>query len=167
LNPTLTGRLSGLRARAESAASRLQSPLLLAVRLYWGWGFFRTGLGKLSNLGSTTEFFASLGIPAPGANAVLAAATECAGGALLFLGLGSRLAAAPLAATMLVAYATAHSDALRNVLSDPEGFTSQAPFLFLAAALLVLAFGPGAYSADALLARRSARHSAPRAAAAA
>jgi hypothetical protein len=31
------------------AAACLQSPLLLAIRLYWGWQFFLTGKGKLMN----------------------------------------------------------------------------------------------------------------------
>ena len=29
------------------AASSLQSPFLLAVRLYWGWQFMQTGWGKI------------------------------------------------------------------------------------------------------------------------
>src|SRR6516162_1022130 len=44
----------------------LQTPLLLAVRLYWGWQFAQTGWGKLHNIPHVTEFFMSLGIPAPG-----------------------------------------------------------------------------------------------------
>ena len=38
----------------------LQSPLLLAMRLYWGWPLFQTGKGKLMNLDRTAEFFSSL-----------------------------------------------------------------------------------------------------------
>ena len=48
------------------AASSLQSPFLLAVRLYWGWQFAQTGWGKLGNLDHVTQFFTSLGISAPG-----------------------------------------------------------------------------------------------------
>ena len=29
---------------------RLQSPLLLAIRLYWGWQFVQDGWGKLTHL---------------------------------------------------------------------------------------------------------------------
>src|SRR5690348_2415855 len=73
------------------AAGYLQSPLLLAIRLYWGWQFFQTGKGKLMNLDRTAEFFQSLHIPMPRLNACLAGGTECIGGLLLLLGLGSRL----------------------------------------------------------------------------
>ena len=51
------------------AASFLQSPVLLLMRLYWGWSFFQTGFGKLMNHERTTDFFTSLNIPLPGLNA--------------------------------------------------------------------------------------------------
>ena len=53
---------------------------------------------------------------------------------------------------MIVAYITADSEALKSIFSDTEKFTSATPFLFLLTSLLVLAFGPGAFSADRLLA---------------
>jgi putative oxidoreductase len=46
-------------------SSSLQSPFLLAVRLYWGWQFMQTGWGKLNDVGKVVQFFTSLGIPAP------------------------------------------------------------------------------------------------------
>ena len=132
----------------------LQSPLLLAMRLYWGWPLFQTGKGKLMNLDRTAEFFSSLHIPMPKINAIMAGSTECFGGLLLCLGLGSRLVSIPVAFTMIIAYVTADSQALRSVLSDPDKFTGAAPFLFLLTALIVLAFGPGAISLDALIGRK-------------
>ena len=51
-------------------ASKLQSPLLLALRLYWGWHFCQTGWGKLHTHGDVTEYFISLHIPLPGLNAL-------------------------------------------------------------------------------------------------
>lgn len=149
-------KLSSLRDRYESLASLLQSPLLLALRLYWGIQFMETGSGKLMNLGRTAGYFASLGIPAPHLNAALAGGTECLGGLLLALGLCARVACLPLIATMAVAYATAESDALRALASDPDKFTSAAPFLFLLTAVIVLAFGPGFFSVDWLLRGKSA-----------
>src|SRR5580704_14597670 len=77
-------------ARLIRAASLLQSPLLLALRLYWGWQFFETGKGKLMNHEKVTEFFQSLHIPFPSFNVYLAGSTECFGGLLLLVGLGSR-----------------------------------------------------------------------------
>jgi NADH:ubiquinone reductase (H+-translocating) len=135
-----------------TGANRLQSPFLLAVRLYWGWMFFQTGKGKLINHEQVTEFFTSLNIPMPGLNAYMAGATECFGGLLLLAGLASRLTAIPLIATMLVAYLTADLEAVQNIFSEPDKFTSAAPFLFLLASLIVFAFGPGAFSLDRLIA---------------
>lgn len=139
-------------ARFDALAAHLQSPLLLVVRLYWGIAFAQTGWGKLRNLDRTAGFFESLNIPLPKLNAIIAGATECGGGVLLALGLFTRPAAAPLVFTMLVAYATADREALMAITSDPDKFLGAAPFLFLFAALLVLAFGPGRWSLDRLCA---------------
>ncbi len=153
---TLKSGYAGVVRAIEAAGGGLQPALLLAVRLYWGWGFFQTGWGKLTNLERTTEFFAGLGLPLPALNAALAGAVEAGGGLLLVAGLGARLASVPLAGTMLVAYATAHREELGQLFSAPDKVTEAAPFLFLLASLLVLAFGPGRWSADGWLARRRA-----------
>ena len=132
----------------------LQSPLLLVMRLYWGWSFFQTGKGKLLHHADTADFFQSLNIPLPDLNAWMAGGVECFGGLCLLAGFASRLVAAPLSITMIVAYLTADNEALKNIFSDTDKFTSATPFLFLLAAVLVLAFGPGAFSVDRLLARK-------------
>ncbi len=144
-------QLRPLLAKLDTVAAFLQSPLLLAVRLYWGWQFAQTGWGKLMNLDRTAGFFASLDIPLPKVNAVLAGGTECLGGALLALGLFARPVSVPLIFTMLVAYWTADRDALNAIVSNPDQFVTAAPFLFLLASLIVLAFGPGKLSLDVLL----------------
>ncbi len=143
-------QLRPLLARLDACADFLQSPLLLAIRLYWGWQFVQTGWGKLTHLDRTAGFFESLHIPLPKVNAVMAGGTECLGGALLALGLFARPAAVPLIFCMLVAYYTADRDALFAIASDGDKFTGATPFLFLYAALIVLAFGPGKLSLDAL-----------------
>ena len=140
-------------AKFDHAASFLQSPLLLVIRLYWGWQFAQTGWGKLTNLERTAGFFESLHIPMPKLNAIMAGGTECVGGVLLALGLLARPAAVPLVFTMLVAYATADREALQAITSDPDKFVTAAPFLFLLASLIVLAFGPGKLSLDAVFGR--------------
>ncbi|MBK7974699.1 MAG: DoxX family protein [Deltaproteobacteria bacterium] len=134
-------------------ANALPHPLLAVMRGYWGYQFFLTGKGKLSDLASVTEFFASLGIPAPHFNAMMAGATECVGGLLLLVGLGSRLVSVPLSVTMMVAYATAHREALLGIFADPDTFLQQTPFLFLLTAVVVLAFGPGYFSLDTIVKR--------------
>ena len=129
----------------------MRSPLLLAVRLFWGWQFVQTGWGKLMHLERTAGYFAGLGIPAPHLNAVMASGTEFLCGLLLMVGWRARLASLPLIAIMAVAYATAEREALAAIVSEPDLFTASAPFLFLFAALLILAFGPGFFAVDRLL----------------
>ena len=148
-------KLRPLLAKVDAVANFLQSPLLLAVRLFWGWQFAQTGWGKLTNLDRTAGYFESLGLPLPKVNALMAGATECFGGALLALGLFARPASVPLIFTMLVAYWTADREALKAITSEPDKFTGATPFLFLFACLIVLAFGPGKLALDALLGKGS------------
>lgn len=140
----------------DRVASHLPDPLLLGIRLYWGWQFFLTGKGKLGNLEGTTEFFIGLGLPLPKLNAALAGSTECFGGLLLLLGLLSRFISVPLMVTMMVAYLTAHLDAVKGIWDDSDAFVTAPPFLFLLASLVVFTFGPGRFSIDALLRKRRA-----------
>jgi putative oxidoreductase len=134
--------------------SLLQSPFLLAVRLYWGWQFAQTGWGKLQNLAKITDYFTSLNIPFPAASAHFIAGLEFFGGLLLILGLGTRLVGLLLAANMMVAYWTADHDALVSILSDPGKFYIADPYTFLFASLMVLIFGAGWLSFDALIMKR-------------
>ena len=114
------------------SAKKLQHPFLLFIRLYWGWQFFQAGKGKLMNLERTIGFFKDLHIPLPVLNAYLASATECFGGLLLMIGLFSRLISIPLTFTMIIAYLTAHPEAVKAIFSeDPDLFTKAAPFSFL------------------------------------
>jgi putative oxidoreductase len=138
-------------------SSSLQSPFLLAVRLYWGWQFVQTGWGKLNDTNKVIGFFTDLGIPAPALNAHFVSALEFGGGLLLILGLGSRLIALPLAIDMIVAYITADREALFSIISAPDKFAAAAPFTFLIASLIVLIFGPGRLSLDAFLTGRLGR----------
>ena len=139
--------------RIISVFSSLQSAMLLAVRLYWGFQFAQTGWGKLHHLQKITAFFASLNIPFPGFNAPFISTLEFAGGILFMLGLLSRPIAFLLACNMFVAYWTADHEALVSILSDPGKFYVADPYTFLFASLMVLIFGAGLYSVDTLIAR--------------
>lgn len=146
---TITKAYSALMGIGNS----LQSPLLLAVRLYWGWQFMQTGLGKLHNIPHVTQFFTSLGIPLPGLNAWVVALMEFFGGILLIVGFGSRLTGLALTVDMVVAYLAADREALGAIFSDPGKFYNADPYTFLFASLLVLAFGPGKFALDHLVSR--------------
>jgi putative oxidoreductase len=152
-NATKTGKLANAYCLWVKAVSCLQSPLLLAMRLYWGWQFFQAGKGKLMNLDRTTGFFESLHIPMPHLNAVMAGSTECFGGLLLLLGLGSRVLTIPLIVTMCVAYMTADPDRVKVIFTDPDKFVTADEFLFMLTAIIVLVFGPGKFSLDWLIAK--------------
>ena len=136
-----------------TVASSFQSVLLLAVRLYWGWQFAQTGWGKLHRLDQVTQFFTSLGIPAAGLNAGFISGLELVGGVLLAVGLATRPVALLFVGDMQVAYITADRAAFFSVFSDPDKFVGAAPFAFLCASLLILIFGPGRFSLDALAGR--------------
>ena len=149
--------LRGYRLYTQAADS-LKSPFLLAVRLYWGWQLMQSGWGKLHNIAGVTEFFTSLGLPAPHFTAIAISNLELFGGALLALGLGSRLIGLVLSGNMLIAYITADREALMSVFSDPGKFYNADPFTFLMASLLVFIFGAGSLSIDYLIQRMTTMH---------
>jgi putative oxidoreductase len=136
------------------AVSSLQSPFLLAVRLYWGWQFIQTGIGHITHLDKVTAYFGDLGIPAPALNAPLISMLELGGGILLALGLASRPIAFLLTCNMMVAFITADREALFSVFSNPDKLYAAAPYTFLFACLLVMIFGPGKLAIDTLIAKR-------------
>ena len=142
-----------LYLKCADLASLLKSPFLLAVRLYWGWQLVQSGWGKLHHLDRVTEFFASLNLPAPGVTAHFVSGLELVGGIALILGLGARLFGLVLTVNMLAAYWTADRDALTAFFSDPGKFYNADPYTFLFAALMVLIFGAGLFSMDAVLER--------------
>jgi putative oxidoreductase len=142
-----------LYARCSNLVCYLQSPFLLAVRLYWGWQFAQTGWGKMHNIAKITGFFTSLNIPFPAANAHFISGLEFFGGILLIAGLGSRFVSLLLAGNMTVAYWTADHEALVSIFSDPGKFYVADPYTFLFAALMILVFGPGLLSLDTVVAK--------------
>jgi putative oxidoreductase len=131
----------------------LESPLLLAIRLYWGWQLAQTGWGKLHNLDQVAGFFLSLGLPQPHATALFVALVEFVGGILFALGLGTRVVSLVLLINMTVAYWTADREALGKILSDPGKFYAADPYTFWFAALLILILGPGLFALDTITSR--------------
>lgn len=136
------------------AGDAFSSYLLLAMRLYWGFLFYQSGMNKFSTFDQVVLFFHGLGIPFAEANVNIVAACEVAGGILIMLGLASRLVCIPLTVILCTAYVTAHKAALLNVFSDPNTFMSQSPYNFLVMCLVVFSFGPGKFSLDYLFQRK-------------
>jgi putative oxidoreductase len=148
------------------AANSLQSPVLLLIRLDWGYQFWESGWAHFNNMPDFISMFEKLHIPAPSLNAHFIAGLEAGGGILLALGLGSRIISLLLAGDMFVAFITAERESLQSIFSDPDKFFNASPHNFLFIALLILAFGPGKLSLDHLIATYRKKH-VPAAAAAA
>ncbi|HXX14505.1 MAG TPA: DoxX family protein [Candidatus Eremiobacteraceae bacterium] len=150
---TFVSQIRQMYAWAVRASSTLQSPLLLFVRVYWGVQMAQTGWGKLHNLSHVTEFFTSLGLPAPGFTAVFISTIEFTFGILLAVGLLSRFVGLVLTVDMLMAYIIGDREELFSIFSDTSKFYAAAPYTFLCAALLIWIIGPGKISLDTLLLR--------------
>ena len=142
--------------RATAILNRLQSPLLLAIRFYWGWQLCQDGWGKLTHLEKVTDYFSTLNLPAPHMTAVFVGIVELFGGALFLVGLGTRLVSLILFVNMTVAFLAAEKDAFFSIFSDPDKFQAASAYNDWLAALLILILGPGAFALDRLLARPTA-----------
>lgn len=136
----------------------LRNPLLLAIRLYWGWQFWTDGWGKLTHLDKVTEFFTSLGLPAPGTTALMVGLIELAGGILFAAGIGSRLVSLVLFVNMTVAYLSVPDDRVNfsHIFSKSEDFYGAGPYTYWFAALLIMILGPGLFAIDTLVGRWAA-----------
>lgn len=153
----MAGSSSSRSAALGATVSQIAEPVAQVVtRIAFGQAFAITGWGKLHNLENVTRFFADLGIPAPSVQAPFIATLEFVGGLLLVVGLGTRVVAALLTCTMLVALATADREGLLQGFTLDKSFADVTPLPFLVALLWLLARGAGALSVDRLLARRSA-----------
>jgi putative oxidoreductase len=142
--------------RFSSAMAQLQNPLLLAIRLYWGWQFAQDGWGKLTHIDKVTEFFTSLNLPAPHMTALMVALIELCGGILFAFGVASRLTALVLFVNMTMAYLSVPDDRVNfsHIFSKPEDFYGASPYTYWFAALLILILGPGLFAVDTLLRRK-------------
>ena len=133
-------------------ASKLTWLPTLLARMVIGSVFIQTGWGKLHSLGQVTEFFRSLGIPAPELQAPFVASVELVGGVLVLLGLFTRLVSVPLIGTMVVAILTAK---LKEFTGPFDLYGSQ-EFDYIVLLLLLFVFGPSTLSLDRLIFKRCA-----------
>jgi putative oxidoreductase len=150
----LLARVADVLAGLERAA--WIPPLL--IRLFVGYFFFVTGLAKAQNLDAMAERFGEWGIPFPGFSAALSGYTELLGGALIVLGLLTRLASIPLFINMVVAIVVVN---VRRV-SGLDEFVELSEPLYALVFLWLLLSGPGRVSLDHVLWPRLTRRSARR-----
>jgi putative oxidoreductase len=126
----------------------------LLTRITLGHAFFLTGRGKLANFDNTVDFFASQNIPFPALNAAFVSRLEYYGGILLVLGLLTRIVAALLASTMVVALLTERAQFFESWKPTGEvGPMDIASWVFLLLLTWVVLYGPGLVSLDHFLAR--------------
>src|ERR1700689_392799 len=119
----------------------------LLMRLVVGYTVMLAGWGKLNSLPQMIQNFTDWGIPFPPILTPFVSGVECFGGAMLILGLFTRIPAAMLAVVMIVAIKSAKwgdVDSLETLLGFEEA-TYFAAFMWLAIV------GPGAASLDRLL----------------
>lgn len=137
------------RLRALVLLERVAWLAPLIGRLSVGLLFLSTGWGKAHSLDKVTKFFIELKIPMPALNAVVVAYSELICGALLVIGLFTRLATVPLIVSMGVAILTAKLADIHGVfdLVGAEEFT------YLCMLMMLAVIGPGKLSLDELLVR--------------
>jgi putative oxidoreductase len=134
--------------RLVAVLESLQPLALLAARLTVAQAFFLSGLTKLRDWDTTLALFTDeyhVPLLSPELAAVLGTAGELVLPALLVLGLGGRFAAAGLSVVNVVAVLS---------LSEIAPAALQQHVFWGSLLLAVLLWGPGRWSADALLQRR-------------
>jgi len=141
--------LIDLRRLLHALCSRLAFAPPLLARLVIGVVFTHSGYGKWTHLGQVVKFFADLGIPSPQLQAPFVASVELGCGALVLVGLGTRLAAVPLIGTMVVALVTALSEKITGL----NALFGLAEFLYIVLLVQLIVGGAGAVSLDRFIAR--------------
>ncbi|MDJ0625834.1 MAG: DoxX family protein [Candidatus Caenarcaniphilales bacterium] len=120
------------------------------IRVSIGLVFANTGWGKIHSIPDITGYFTSLGIPFPEFNAVLVGYTELIAGALLVIGLLTRLSAIPLAITMAVAIITAYLPEVKDIF----GFFRLLEWAYFLIFIWLIIIGPGKLSSDHFLTKK-------------
>ena len=145
-----SNRIDRANALAARFATWLESPLLLAVRVWVAWQFLKSGWLKISSWESTLYLFQDeyrVPLLPPLAAAVAGTAGELVFPLLLIAGLLTRYAAAGLFAVNVVAVVS-----YAHVLLS-EGFEAAVGqhYLWGLMLLTVAVFGAGRWSLDALI----------------
>ncbi len=127
----------------------------ILVRLLVGGVFLSEGIQKFlfpEALGPGR--FAKIGIPVPYLSAPLVGIVEIVGGALLILGLATRLAAVPLIIDIVVAIATTKLPMLARPGLWAMLHETRTDFCMLLGSFFLLLAGPGPISLDGRIRRR-------------
>jgi putative oxidoreductase len=143
-------------APARRTSSRSSTSLgLLIARLAIAVVMIAHGAQKVFTftLDGTAASFADMGVPAASVTGPALAIFELVGGVLLLVGVGTRVVAALNAAAMIGALVIVHLAA--GFFASDGGY--ELVLVLAAVSIALVLTGPGAYSVDALIARRRSR----------
>ena len=155
----MSSLLSSLERALEPLVKLLDGWGLLALRLWLGQEFILAGWTKLSSGLTAPEWFAGLDYPfpvsllPPDLNWVVAGTGELVLGALVVVGLLTRLSASGLLFITWVAVYTVHFDlgwAGWNQIDSSDGLGYKVPLMMGVMLLALLTQGAGRQSLDAL-----------------
>ncbi|MGE0631864.1 MAG: DoxX family protein [Pseudobdellovibrionaceae bacterium] len=126
----------------------------LILRIFIGVCFVIHGMGKLGLVGPGSMagfvgWLESLGVPFSHVQARMAMLSEVGGGALMTLGLFTRVGALLCLGTMIVATLIGHRGGGYLITNNPPG--NEYTINLSATLVVIILLGPGAYSLDALL----------------
>ncbi len=131
----------------------------VVVRVIVGFMMFAHGVDKLSGgvagIAGFGEFLSSAGLPAGLLLAWFVTLLELVGGAMLILGLLSRVLAGLMTVELLVAITLVTG--ARGLISGEEGVGFERDLAYIAGFLVILLLGPGRPSLDHLLGFEEAR----------
>jgi putative oxidoreductase len=148
-----------LLSHTDDIAATTADAFLLIGRILIGWLFLVSSAGiggKLWNNAGFLGYLKNLGAPAPEVSSWIGALVEFVIGAALILGVGTRYAALLCALFLIVATALAHrywEYPPAQVAAQYNNFLKN--LAIFGGALLIFAAGPGRFSVDRMLSKKS------------
>jgi putative oxidoreductase len=156
---TRTAKLAAPALLAARQLGRLAWLTPVVVRVIVGFMMFAHGVDKLSGgaagIAGFGEFLSSAGLPAGLLLAWFVTLLELVGGAMLILGLLSRVIAGLMTVELLVAIALVSG--ANGLISGEQGVGYERDLAYIAGFLVILLLGPGRPSLDHLLGFEEAR----------
>ena len=156
---TRTAKLAAPALLVARQIGRLAGLTPVVVRMIVGYMMFAHGVDKLSGgaagIAGFGEFLSSAGLPAGLLLAWFVTLLELVGGAMLILGLLSRVIAGLMTVELLVAIALVTGT--NGLISGDQGVGYERDLAYIAGFLVVLLLGPGRPSLDHLLGLEEAR----------
>ncbi|HXY49631.1 MAG TPA: DoxX family protein [Terriglobales bacterium] len=129
---------------------RLRSEAVILIRIAVGLIFFTQGLLKFTDASLGVNRFTRIGFPHPAFTAHFVGTFEILCGALVLLGMATRVAAIPLLVVISTAIATTK---IPELLRPAQGFwfmvsDARTDFAMLMCLLFLIVAGPGTWSLD-------------------